>query len=108
MLLRTLTSIQWLWINFIADGPPALALALDRNEGVMQRPPRSPSSPLLDAASLRFVFSSGLIKAGAGLSLLLWLPILGYTAAVARTAVFVFEACAQLVFAYPVVRKRGV
>lgn len=101
MLLLPLTAIQLLWINFIADGPPALALALDRNEGVMQRPPRSPSSPLLDSASLRFVFSSGLIKASAGLGLLIWLPVLGYTAAVARTAVFLFEASAQLVFAYP-------
>lgn len=101
MLLLPLTAIQLLWINFIADGPPALALALDRNEGVMLRPPRSPSSPLLDAASLRFVFSTGLIKAVAGLSLLIWLPVLGYSAAVARSAVFLFEASAQLVFAYP-------
>jgi len=101
MLLLPLTAIQLLWINFIADGPPALALALDRNASLMQRPPRSPSSPLLDTASLRFVFSTGLIKAAAGLSLLIWLPMLGYGASVARTAVFLFEASAQLVFAYP-------
>ncbi|MEL7209179.1 MAG: HAD-IC family P-type ATPase, partial [Actinomycetota bacterium] len=33
-LLVPLTAAQLLWINVIADGPPALALGLDRNPGV--------------------------------------------------------------------------
>ncbi len=101
LLLLPLTAIQLLWINFIADGPPALALALDRNPGVMLRPPRPANSTLLDAPSIRFIFSTGLIKAFTGLALLVFMPLYGYTGTVVRTAVFLFEACAQLVFAYP-------
>ena len=96
-----LTAVQLLWINVIADGPPALALALDRNPGVMKHRPRPPNSPLLDAASLRFIVTTGVIKALAGVALLVALPQLGYSLDQTRTAVFVFEAMAQLAFAYP-------
>ena len=64
-LLVPLTAAQLLWINVIADGPPALALGVDRNPGVMQRQPRAPSAPLLTRAGLRFIFVSGGIKASA-------------------------------------------
>ncbi|MGD9582103.1 MAG: cation-translocating P-type ATPase [Lysobacterales bacterium] len=101
MLLLPLTALQLLWINVVADSPPALALAMDRNPGVMQEPPRPSDSRLLDPTSLRFVWVTGAIKAGAGLALLVGLPVLGYTAVVARSALFLFEACAQIVFAYP-------
>ncbi|HCA56350.1 MAG TPA: HAD family hydrolase, partial [Blastocatellia bacterium] len=47
-LLLPLTAVQLLWINIIADGPPALALGLDRDHGVMRQRPREPSEPLLD------------------------------------------------------------
>ncbi|MCZ7653999.1 MAG: HAD-IC family P-type ATPase [Rhodocyclaceae bacterium] len=63
-----------LWINFIADGPPALALALDRNPGVMEQPPRDPKAPLLDGPSLRFIFITGITKAAGGVALLTVLP----------------------------------
>src|SRR6185369_1640535 len=39
MLLWPLTALQLLWVNFLGDGPPALALGLDRTPGVMSRPP---------------------------------------------------------------------
>ena len=100
-LLLPLTAIQLLWINFLSDGPPALALALDRNPGVMERPPRPPDSPLLDRAALRFVFGTGLLKAAAGVALLVLLPLQGYAVAAIRTVVFLYESLAQLVFAYP-------
>jgi len=100
-LVLPLTAIQLLWINFLGDGPPALALALDRNPGVMERPPRRPDSPLLDRAGLRFVFGTGLLKAAAGVALLVVLPLYGYTVAAIRTVVFLYESVAQLVFAYP-------
>jgi len=101
MLLLPLTAIQLLWINLIADGPPALALTLDRNPGVMAQPPRPPQSPLLDRVSMRFVIGSGVVKAAAGGGLLIGLPLAGYGSGLARTAVFLFESLAQLVFAYP-------
>jgi len=101
MLLLPLTAIQLLWINLIADGPPALALTLDRNPGVMTQPPRPPQSPLLDRSSLRFVLGSGVVKAAIGGGLLIGLPLAGYGLGLTRTAVFLFESLAQLVFAYP-------
>ncbi len=100
-LLLPLTAVQLLWINIIADGPPALALGLDKNDGVMLQKPRDPRSPLLDRASLYFIIFTGVIKAGAGGALLVVLPLFGYGAAVIRTAVFLFESLAQLFFAYP-------
>lgn len=101
MLLLPLTAIQLLWINLIADGPPALALALDRNPGVMAQPPRAPRTPLLDRASVRFVVGSGVVKALAGGGLLVGLPLAGFGLGLTRTSVFLFESLAQLVFAYP-------
>lgn len=101
MLLLPLTAIQLLLINLIADGPPALALTLDYNPGVMTQPPRPPKSSLLDRASLRFVLDSGVVKAAIGGRLLIGLPLAGYGLGLTRTAVFLFESLAQLVFAYP-------
>ncbi len=100
-LLVPLTAAQLLWINAIADGPPALALGVDRNPGVMQRQPRAPSAPLLTRAGLRFIFASGGTKAALGLALFFGLPELGYTGTEAVTAVFLYESLAQLAFVYP-------
>ena len=96
-----LTAAQLLWINVIADGPPALALTLDRNPGVMQRQPRPPSAKLLDDPSVRFIVVTGIAKAVMGVALLVLLPRLGYSLEATRTAVFLYESMAQLVFAYP-------
>ncbi len=100
-LLLPLTAVQLLWINIIADGPPALALGLDRNPGVMEQQPRDPKAPLLDPASLRFIVVTGVVKALMGGVLLVLLPRYGFGLAVTRTAVFLYESIAQLVFAYP-------
>ncbi len=100
-LLLPLTAVQLLWINIVADGPPALALALDRNPGLMEQPPRDPGAPLLDRASLQFIVVTGVVKAATGGALLLMLPLYGFSVAVTRTLVFLFESIAQLVFAYP-------
>jgi Ca2+-transporting ATPase len=99
--LLPLTAVQLLWINVVADGPPALALALDRNPGVMSRPPRPPSSELLDRPLLDFIAVSGLAKAAGGITILGALPALGFALEEARTAVFLYESILQLVFAYP-------
>ena len=78
-ILLPLTAVQLLWINIITDGPPALAIGFDRNEGVMDRPPRPPSSALLDRPSTSFILSTGVAKALVGLALLVTLPVLGMT-----------------------------
>ena len=100
-LLLPLTAIQLLWINVITNGPPAIALGLDKNHGVMERGPRDPRAPLLDRASLRFVVLAGAAQAVIG-GVLLWrLPHYGYDAVAVRSALFLYACSAQLLFAYP-------
>jgi Ca2+-transporting ATPase len=100
-LLLPLTALQVLWINFLGDGPPALALAADRSPGVMRRPPRPPKSPLLDGASIRFIAFDGVFKGAVGLALLVVLPELGVDLAATATSVFLYESVAKLISAYP-------
>jgi len=106
-ILVPLTAAQLLWINVLADGPPALALALDRNPDVMRRPPRPTDEPLLDRPSVRFVLVTGAVKAALGLGLLVALPKAGFSSLETRSAVFLYEALAQLAFVYPARRALG-
>ena len=99
-LLLPLTAIQLLWINVITNGPVALALALDRNFGLMMHRPRDPRSPLLDAASLRFIFLAGTISALIGGVLLVMLPRFEYTTDESRTLLFLYATISQLVLVY--------
>lgn len=100
-LLVPLTAAQLLWVNIIADGPPALAVGLDRTPDVMKRRPRPRDAALFDAAAVRFVLVTGSVKAATGLALLAGLLLLGLGAVAARTAVFLYETLAQLAFVYP-------
>jgi Ca2+-transporting ATPase len=100
-LLVPLTAVQLLWINIISNGPPALAVGLDRTPGVMSRGPRASDSALLSRHALHFVLVTGSAKAALGLTLLMTLPVLGYSAEATRTAVFLFETIAQLAYVYP-------
>lgn len=100
-LVLPLTALQLLWINFVGDGPPALALALDRTPGQMDRPPRSPTSGLLDPASARFILATGAFKGVLGISLLVLLPILGYGLVAVQTMIFLYESIGKLVSVYP-------
>jgi Ca2+-transporting ATPase len=72
-----LAALQILWINFVGDGPPALAIALDSSRAALLDPPRSPRAPLLGTTALQFIAADGLLKGGFGLGLLVLLPTLG-------------------------------
>ena len=100
-LLVPLTAVQLLWINIISNGPPALAVGIDRTPGVMSRGPRPRDAALLGPRALRFVLVTGSAKAAVGLTMLLALPLLGYSTGATRTAVFLFESIAQLAYVYP-------
>ena len=99
-LLLPLTAMQLLWINVITNGPPALALALDDNHGLMRQPPRDPHSPLLDTASVRFVVVAGSVSALIGGLLLIMLPRFGYNLEASRTLLFLYATISQLLLAY--------
>jgi len=106
-LFLPLTASQLLWVNVITDGPPALALGLDRDKDALQQPPRDPKSPLLDSQSLNFIITTGTFKALVGGALLIGLPYLGYSLTATRTLLFLYMTIGQLVFAYPARRISG-
>jgi Ca2+-transporting ATPase len=106
-LLMPLSALQILWINFLGDGPPALAIALDANQDSLARPPRPPAAPLLDRAAIQFVLLDGSVKGGIGLLLLAVLPWLGSTLAATATAVFLYEGIAKLLSMFPARRLGG-
>jgi len=100
-LLVPLIAVQLLWINIIADGPPALALGVDRNPGMLLQQPRPPSSPLLSRFDVRFILIAGLLKGGIGVVLFFLLLGMGYAGSSTQTSLFLFESLAQLAFVYP-------
>jgi P-type Ca2+ transporter type 2C len=100
-ILLPLTAVQLLWINIITDGPPALALGLDQDPSVMRQRPRDTQSPLLDRESLRFILTTGFIKAAIGGALLLAMPQIGFTLLETRTAIFLHATIGQLFYVYP-------
>jgi Ca2+-transporting ATPase len=67
----------------------------------MHQRPRPATAQLLDPLSLRFIVVTGCAKAFAGLAFLVLMPYFGYALLETRTAVFLYESMAQLVFAYP-------
>jgi Ca2+-transporting ATPase len=106
-LVLPLTAVQILFINFVGDGAPALALAMDRSPGVMLRRPRPAGSPLLDAGALRFILFVGVLQGSVGLGMLVVLPELGFSIAAIQTLVFVYESAAKVVSVYPARRVSG-
>ncbi|MDX1775840.1 MAG: HAD-IC family P-type ATPase, partial [Desulfobulbales bacterium] len=81
-----ITPLQILWINMVTSVSLGLSLAFEPPEGdVMQRPPRSPSEPLLTQfLGWRIIFISTIIVMGT-LGLFLWDQAHGETLAMART-----------------------
>lgn len=56
------TAVQILWVAIIMDGPPAVALALDRpHPEIMQRPPRGPNETMLTARRIAQTIGFGAI-----------------------------------------------
>ncbi|MBO0726222.1 MAG: cation-transporting P-type ATPase [Blastocatellia bacterium] len=100
-ILLPLTAVQLLWVNIVTDGPPALALGLDRDPGVMRERPRDPRAPLLDRESLRFVLTTGCAKTAIAGALMVAAPLVGFSLMQTRTAIFLHTTIGQLFYAYP-------
>ncbi len=67
------TPIQVLWVNLIADGPPAMTLGVDQPApGVMDRPPVSTSASILSLRRIARLVFIGLVMAGCTLGLFVW------------------------------------
>lgn len=68
-----LLPVQLLWINLVTDGLPGIALATEMTEpGTLNRPPRDPEKPFMDAFFLRRVAFIGFLTS------LVVLSIFGY------------------------------
>jgi Ca2+-transporting ATPase len=106
-LIVPLSAMQVLFINFVGDGPPALALAVDKNPGTMKKPPQPGNAPLLDRASLRFILALGAIQGGIGLALLGLLPRFGLDVLAIQTTVFLYVTSAKVLSVYPARRLVG-
>ncbi len=106
-LVLPLTAIQVLFINFVGDGPAALALAVDSSPSAMLQPPPASSAPLLDRPALRFILVCGVMQGLIGLSLLMFLPTFGLEVLAIQTLVFLYEASAKLLSVFPSRRVSG-
>lgn len=95
-----LLAAQILWINLVEDGLPDIALTTEHSEdGVMERPPRSPDEPILSPALARWM---AVIFAVSGMAALFTfsLPLLlGGEVEGARTLAFALMSVDSLVFA---------
>ncbi|MBS1187596.1 MAG: ATPase [Burkholderiaceae bacterium] len=68
-----LLPIHILWINFLTDGLPGLALAAEPAEqGVMQRPPRAPDEPVFAHGMWQHILWCGLTMAAVALFAQAW------------------------------------
>jgi Ca2+-transporting ATPase len=96
-----LTAIQLLWMNLLTDGAPALALGMERGEpGIMDRPPRPASRPIIDRS-----MAAGLVVQGITITAVTLLAFwIGWTVygseGVARTMAFVTLSLCQVLRAY--------
>ncbi len=99
--------LQILWSNFLGDGPPALAIALDSSKDALLAAPRPPRAPLLEPVASRFVIADGLLKGGFGLLLLVVLPLLGASWLATATAAFLYEGIAKVLSMFPARRLHG-
>jgi Ca2+-transporting ATPase len=72
-LAAPLTALQVLFVNLIADGPPAMALGLDpARDGLMDDPPRRPGSALLPTRRLAWLAGTAVWMAGVTLGMFVW------------------------------------
>lgn len=98
-LTLPLTPVQILWVNLVTAVTLSLALAYEPAEpGVMDRPPRSPTEPVLSRPSLVLVVWTSLLIGGATLGVHLVAVRAGADAATARTAAVTTLVLAQIAF----------
>jgi Ca2+-transporting ATPase len=90
------TTIQILWVNLICDGPPALALGVDRpRPQAMDEPPRPKSAQILSGSRLLVLLWLAGIMGACTLGVIVWADH-AYDAAVAATMGWTTFVLAQL------------
>ena len=90
--------LQVLWVNLIADGPPAITLGVDAPASdIMTRPPIRSDAQILTRARLGQVLFQGVVMGVATLVLFIWAHSVGHSEVLASTMAFTAFVLAQLV-----------
>jgi ribosomal protein uS11 len=72
---KPFTAIAILWVNIIMDGPPAMALGVDRAApGVMNRAPRPADEPILTRRRWSAIGLAAVVMAVGTLAVFMWAP----------------------------------
>ncbi|MFB6077085.1 MAG: cation transporting ATPase C-terminal domain-containing protein, partial [Candidatus Nanohaloarchaea archaeon] len=92
-----LTPMMLLWVNFVTDGLPALALGTDpKSDGIMDRPPRGSGESVINTRMMASIIGIGLIMAATGLPLFFYNVMKG-DLVMAQTALFTFLVLIEMV-----------
>ncbi|SDM35709.1 cation-translocating P-type ATPase [Allokutzneria albata] len=98
-----LLPVQILWLNFMTEGPPAVALGVDRAPGdPLADPPRRAGERLLSARRLLALVMGGLKVAAAMVAVGLVAAWWGFSAEEIRTELLVTSAITQLLLVFAV------
>lgn len=106
-LVLPITPLQILWVNMITAVTLGLAMAFEPMEkGVMTRPPRLSSEPLISRYYLwRILFVSALLTINC-MGIFLWLMSLDYDVEYARTAAVNMLVMGEIVYLFNARRER--
>lgn len=101
-----LTAVMILWVNFVTDGPPAIALAADdRAEDVMDRPPREAEESIIDKKMIGMIAGTGPLAAIVFLPLFFLLVESNFT--LAQTTLFTALAMFEILMFQVIRREYG-
>lgn len=102
-----LLPIQILWINFVTDGPPALALGFDNaSPHLMQSPPRR-SLSLLGRDSLKFIIAGGIAVAAVCLTVFYY-TLTNFGLETSRAVTFTVMVILQMILPFIMRRHHGI
>lgn len=93
-----LTPIMLLWINFVTDGLPALALGADpKSEGIMDREPRGENEPVINKRMMMSIVAIGAFITITGLPLFFYELVSSGSLLKAQTILFTFLVAIEMV-----------
>lgn len=108
LLPTPLLPVQLLWVNFVTDGLPALALAADSpSPKIMSSPPRNSRQNILSRQTLQLIFFSGAVMAAISLAAF-YFTYQHYNIQLARSVAFTIIVAVQMVYIFIMRRHHGI